>query len=362
MVMPGGRREGAECREFQEWLSPYLDGELAPWERARLEEHLKRCPACRREVARWQEIRRALEGLKATPPAPAGFKQRVLLRVQKGRRLRWLKSLAAVAAVLLLLAGSAAGWGQGFWKRLALDPGMSPFTHTRPQEPAPAAPESPRPEEGPIPEARIREPEKRPPEGDREVPPPSGEEKASAGEQPKENPAPAPAASGKESPTKPQPLQVAAGPLYPERFFLSSDLEVASALIKIKAQDLEDTRKAALRIAGRYGALIKPLGEQNTGRERRVLYQLTLDQSRGEALVGELASLGGEVQRSRTDLTPEFQRLLDQYREKVSRANTALDPGERERLRAEARDLENRLAHMEKQAQNMELVLWIEAE
>jgi predicted anti-sigma-YlaC factor YlaD len=41
-------------------LSDYLDGELQPEERARIEEHVHWCPECRRML---QSLRRTVEGL-----------------------------------------------------------------------------------------------------------------------------------------------------------------------------------------------------------------------------------------------------------------------------------------------------------
>jgi len=41
-------------------LSPYLDGELEPGDRRLAEEHVRRCPECRRVL---ETLRRTLEGL-----------------------------------------------------------------------------------------------------------------------------------------------------------------------------------------------------------------------------------------------------------------------------------------------------------
>jgi anti-sigma factor RsiW len=51
--MRAHRRTGAR-------LSPYLDGELEPRDRRLVEEHVHRCPECRRVLA---TLRRTLEGL-----------------------------------------------------------------------------------------------------------------------------------------------------------------------------------------------------------------------------------------------------------------------------------------------------------
>jgi anti-sigma factor RsiW len=43
------------CRELIEFLSAYLDDELAPKERAAFELHLSRCPYCRDYLATYRE-------------------------------------------------------------------------------------------------------------------------------------------------------------------------------------------------------------------------------------------------------------------------------------------------------------------
>ena len=57
------------CYRSRRWLSPYLDEELAPRRRARLERHLSACPACAHalEVLRddWEQL-----GALDCPPPP----------------------------------------------------------------------------------------------------------------------------------------------------------------------------------------------------------------------------------------------------------------------------------------------------
>ncbi len=51
------------CRDFEEMLSPYLDGELVPDAKRRVEAHLAGCPACRARLESWRESDAALAGL-----------------------------------------------------------------------------------------------------------------------------------------------------------------------------------------------------------------------------------------------------------------------------------------------------------
>lgn len=68
---------GMECRQARELLSPYLDGELMPPERGRLEEHLQSCPDCREEL---ENLRRLAVGVRTLtiPELSPAFADRVM--------------------------------------------------------------------------------------------------------------------------------------------------------------------------------------------------------------------------------------------------------------------------------------------
>jgi anti-sigma factor RsiW len=51
-------------------MSDYLDGELAPEGRTRMERHLSECAQCRRLLA---ELRRTVDGLHGLSPPSAGM-------------------------------------------------------------------------------------------------------------------------------------------------------------------------------------------------------------------------------------------------------------------------------------------------
>lgn len=61
------RRFMHEHRRTGVRLSPYLDGELEPGERRLVEDHVHRCPECRRAL---QTLRRTLEVLLALRELP----------------------------------------------------------------------------------------------------------------------------------------------------------------------------------------------------------------------------------------------------------------------------------------------------
>jgi hypothetical protein len=85
----------------------FLEGELGPYDAAKLEEHVETCAACRDVLA---ERRVLHEAFKTLPPfeVPEGFARRVMdaLPVPEARRPAWLAPLvAAVAALSVGLLG-----------------------------------------------------------------------------------------------------------------------------------------------------------------------------------------------------------------------------------------------------------------
>jgi anti-sigma factor RsiW len=66
-----GEREagGLWCREVLAVLSDYLDGELGPAARARVEAHLAECDVCERFGGRFAESLRRLRQELTDPPA-----------------------------------------------------------------------------------------------------------------------------------------------------------------------------------------------------------------------------------------------------------------------------------------------------
>ena len=69
---------GLSCSDVLAVLSDYLDGDLAPAARARVEEHLRGCEGCARFGGEFQATIHALrEHLSAKPPLPAGLRARL---------------------------------------------------------------------------------------------------------------------------------------------------------------------------------------------------------------------------------------------------------------------------------------------
>jgi len=90
-----------------EHLYLYLEGELGPYDAAKLEEHIECCPACRDALAERRVLHEAFTGL---PPfeVPEDFARSVMDRLPEPevRRAGWLAPLvAAVSALSVGLLG-----------------------------------------------------------------------------------------------------------------------------------------------------------------------------------------------------------------------------------------------------------------
>lgn len=98
------------CEELSEELSAYVDDELSPAERERLEAHLQGCDRCRLELQSLHTVSRLVASLPQVEPAPA-FADAIKAQLRPPRR-RWLRPISpfvgdlvpalAVAAVLLI--------------------------------------------------------------------------------------------------------------------------------------------------------------------------------------------------------------------------------------------------------------------
>ena len=87
-------------------LAEHVEGALGAEDRAHVEAHLRACDACRGDVERAGEARRALASLPEAEE-PADMTLEVLRRARAGRPVRWAGAgkVAAIAAAALLVFG-----------------------------------------------------------------------------------------------------------------------------------------------------------------------------------------------------------------------------------------------------------------
>ena len=106
------------CRETEEFIHGYLDGELDPVHNLAVEQHLQECGACARSYRGQQSLRKAMASRSLYFEAPKGLEKRVRSAVRQSskaespsRRWRWqwnwtwprvLAPLAGAALVILI--------------------------------------------------------------------------------------------------------------------------------------------------------------------------------------------------------------------------------------------------------------------
>jgi anti-sigma factor RsiW len=103
-VLNDDEMNAIDCTETKPWLGRFYDGELDVEERARVEEHLRQCRDCAREL----EELRELDSILHSGIPEGGLDRRVAEAIGRGRTPAWWLG-AAAAAVLPLALGALAG-------------------------------------------------------------------------------------------------------------------------------------------------------------------------------------------------------------------------------------------------------------
>jgi len=91
-----------ECESFQLLMSGYLDGELTPEDRARLEQHLASCGGCRKEFDKMKRLVAAASELRLDEPPEEvwdTFMDGVYNRIE--RQTGWIFFIMGAAALAL---------------------------------------------------------------------------------------------------------------------------------------------------------------------------------------------------------------------------------------------------------------------
>ena len=94
------------CRDFEELLSAYADGELAGIQRDQLDEHLAICADCQAVLGDYMKIREQLSSLRATPPLPdirGTTMSKLKMAVAPAKLRRWLRPALVAVPVLIIL-------------------------------------------------------------------------------------------------------------------------------------------------------------------------------------------------------------------------------------------------------------------
>ena len=97
------------CRDFEELLSAYADGEISRAQREFIDEHLSGCTGCREILAQFRAAGYRLSSLKDIPESP-DIRQTIMSKIKSSRGLSdktkkgWLRPAAAAAAIVAVIA------------------------------------------------------------------------------------------------------------------------------------------------------------------------------------------------------------------------------------------------------------------
>jgi anti-sigma factor RsiW len=105
-----------KCQELDPLLAPYVDGDVAPSDRASVEAHLDRCPPCRHRVEEQRTVRAVLEARRPAlrPCAPDTLHARCAAHAAgsnvrrfgaRGMLVRRWVPLSVAATIVLAVAG-----------------------------------------------------------------------------------------------------------------------------------------------------------------------------------------------------------------------------------------------------------------
>ncbi len=127
------------CRDLDNLLYPYLDGELLEQDRAAFESHLASCSGCRAEVDRESKMlllirSRAKQG---SAPAPQALREKLTEQLHhetRARRVRAISKLAAAAAGLAFCTVAAHHGWRSYQRKLYVEDAVNRHARAYPLE------------------------------------------------------------------------------------------------------------------------------------------------------------------------------------------------------------------------------------
>jgi len=93
------------CENYREWITGYVDDELPPPQREQLEDHLRACEACKRELEESLALKEHLTMIKFKEPSDAQLERywsRIYNRLERG--VGWI--LFSLGAIVLICWGA----------------------------------------------------------------------------------------------------------------------------------------------------------------------------------------------------------------------------------------------------------------
>ncbi|MEN6462773.1 MAG: zf-HC2 domain-containing protein [Syntrophomonas sp.] len=331
------------CREMEQYLSPYFDGELAPEEYQMVQYHLTECAICRRE---YDELVMLVSVVKQMGnefvPAPAGFKDAVMKQILEGNQPvsilehasklvgRWKPAITATAAALLI---TLAGLG------IHLMPASHIANNTANHHPVVIADKGPSPSNKPV----------------------------------NNNSANNPAVSPSDSQATVNNTNSALAPLTENRvlnngtnsspvFLLNTEQVIKTTMLKIRTADTATALEQAVKMASGVGASSQNLGQQVNESGTCSVLKITVAKSASTGLINSLNNLGtvSGQEVDKKDITSQFAQDYSKYQSLVAEREAAQDADQQAQLNQQIKKLENQLNSLQASAEKETIVLWLE--
>ncbi|MBC7348036.1 MAG: zf-HC2 domain-containing protein [Clostridia bacterium] len=341
-----------KCRKARQLLSPYIDDELKPKEKAALEEHLASCEACRAELEELKAISNAIREIFQRIEPPPDLLEKTMRRIRemeesgemerlrrRERLAKWRKAAMGVGLAagigLAALQFGRAGVGP------VMPPGVLATEHAGSAAPQEEARVVVSLQENAGGEAGAPEVASAAPQGKA-----AAREAAKAGTRVAALPKVGAGAKGAVvAPTSGQParpagaaqLASAAGATGAgQRVFLSHSRHVRTTSLRLAVADLQAARLAVAVAAIEAGAV--SVEEAWSYRQEQVILRVVLPVTGAGRFIAEVSGLGEVLGRSTeiADVTAESNRRLAEYQELSVRS----DPQSRALTKAAEKVLE----------------------
>lgn len=338
------------CNEARELISPYLDGYTTAGDTEVLERHLNHCMHCAGEVEGYRKISNSLFKLNEVN-CPDHLTASIMSRLQDNLPVREQslrqktaarfgaarKALAAAAAAVLIMAGSA-----GFTAGYKLVAGNSDNGSEQP----PKQHYEVAVNNG---EANITDP------GDKVTEP-----------EPVVNDKPAKDPAGEVTrPSNPQPAAVATNlegnnAVVTDRepvVLLSNDIIIESSILKVAVNSVDEARQKAVNLAAGAGGKAQTLSRSENGTLVQIM-QITVPRAKAPEMMAALTGLGREMDRQheKQNITAQYRELVTRYNELIAVNEAAGDSALEGQITAAKEQLNN----WTRDAGNYTIVLWLE--
>jgi anti-sigma factor RsiW len=335
---------------FEQLISPFLDGELAPGEAGAVRSHLTACAACQREYEDLAQLSSAMKQMEVVlMPAPAGFKDSLMLKINEERvitpikKSRWFnqswRQVVAGAAAALLIIFSAVTMNSMPIVQLAEKTPVVDTVQPSGISNKYVANNTSTPEVVTAPDNLATVPPK--------------VEGAISAENPTEK-------DNNSSPVV-SPVQVASN-VRSAPVFLNKERTIKTTLLKVRVADASLAQDKVLQIAGDIPIQTQNLGVQVNETGSYTTLKITVAKTSANSLINKLGSLGTVIgqEADNKDISTRYSETLYQYQSLVTQRATLDDASQKAQLDQRIDTLQKELTDLELKAEQETIVLWLE--